>query len=146
MKTEFNIIHTSWHEHETEIRTIRLKVFVEEQQVPLELEWEDKDDQFHYVLALNNHQAIGTGRIDSTGHIGRMAVLKPWRRQGVGSALLEALLDYAQQQKIPRIFLNAQCSAVPFYEKQGFTIISDEFLDAGIPHKTMEKILQETSD
>lgn len=142
MKPEFDIIHTSWQDHEAEIRRIRLEVFVEEQQVPLELEWEGNDDQFHYVLAVNTQkQTIGTGRMDTEGHIGRMAVLKPWRHQGVGSAMLDALVEHAQQQKISRLILNAQCTAVPFYEQQGFVIISDEFMDAGIPHKTMEKIL-----
>lgn len=140
MKTEFSIIHTSWQQHQADISDIRHRVFVLEQQVPEELEWEGNDDQFHYVLAFDHQQQpIATGRISSDGHIGRMAVLKPWRHHGVGSSIVKALLDYAQQQKMPRVFLNAQCSAIAFYEKLGFSIISDEFLDAGIPHKTMEK-------
>ncbi|MFW2372643.1 MAG: GNAT family N-acetyltransferase [Gammaproteobacteria bacterium] len=142
MNSEYSIIHTSWQQHQAEIRNIRLKVFVEEQQVPIELEWEGNDDDYHYVLALDNkNQAIATGRIGADGHIGRMAVLKPWRHKGVGSTMLEALLEYAQQQNIDRIFLNSQSSAIPFYEKQGFQIISEEFMDAGIPHKTMEKCI-----
>lgn len=142
MSIKYNIVHTSWQEHQADIKHIRHQVFIEEQNVPIELEWEGNDDQFHYVLAVNNKsRAIGTGRIDQAGHIGRMAVLKAWRNHGIGSAILKALLDYAQQQHIPRLILNAQSSAIPFYEKQGFDIISDEFMDAGIPHKTMEKII-----
>jgi len=142
MSTDYTIVHTGWQQHQAEIKHIRLKVFVEEQQVPIELEWEGNDDAYRYVLALDNtNQAIATGRIGADGHIGRMAVLKPWRNKGIGKAMLKALMDYAQQHGTPRLFLNAQSSAIAFYEKQGFTIISDEFMEAGIPHKTMEVIL-----
>ena len=142
MNTDCSIVHTCWQQHQAEIRHIRLKVFVEEQQVPLELEWEGNDDHYHYVLARDNqNQAIATGRIGADGHIGRMAVLKPWRNLGVGKTILQALMEYAQQQGNSRVFLNAQTSAIPFYEKQGFVIISDEFMDAGIAHKTMEKTI-----
>ena len=106
------------------------------------MEWEGNEDQFHYVLALNmNNEAVGTGRIDANGHVGRMAVLKPWRHQGVGRAMLGELLSYAKQQNITQVELNAQTSAIPFYEKQGFEITSDVFMEAGIPHQTMVKII-----
>lgn len=142
MNTEYTIIHTSWQQHQADISNIRLRVFVEEQKVPVELEWEGNDADYHYVLVQNdNHQAIATGRIGTDGHIGRMAVLKPWRNSGVGSAMLTALHQYAKQNNIPRTYLNAQSSAISFYEKQGYTIISDEFMDAGIPHKTMENFI-----
>jgi len=142
MNTDYTVVHTCWQQNQAEIKYIRLKVFVEEQQVPIDLEWEGNDDDYHYVLALDNtNQAIATGRIGADGHIGRMAVLKPWRNKGVGRAMLKALIEYAQQQSISRVFLNAQNSAIAFYEKQGFIIISDEFMDAGIPHKTMEHLI-----
>ena len=147
MNIEYTIVHASWQKYQAEIRNIRVKVFIEEQNVPVELEWEGSDEQFHYLLVLDNSgQAIATGRIGADGHIGRMAVLKHWRHKGVGSAMLKTLLDYAQQQKMARVFLNAQSTAVPFYKKHGFNITSNEFMDAGIPHKTMEKIIQEVSD
>ncbi|MDH5767324.1 MAG: GNAT family N-acetyltransferase, partial [Gammaproteobacteria bacterium] len=75
--------------------------------------------------------------IKSDGQIGRMAVLKEWRNQGVGKLLLDALLNYAKKSAYPEIYLHAQLTAIPFYEKSGFIIHSDEFMDAGIPHKTM---------
>jgi len=71
------------------------------------------------------------------GHIGRMAVLPEFRNKGVGSALLTALLKLAREQGIHEVFLHAQTNAVAFYQKHGFTITSDEFMDAGIPHVTM---------
>lgn len=142
MNKRFHIVHCTWQDYESSIRNIRIRVFVEEQKVPLELEWEGNDDQFHYVVAFNTEdEAIGTGRIDGNGHIGRMAVLKNYRGQGVGRALLSELLDYARHNRIIQVELNAQTSAIPFYEKQGFIISSDEFMEAGIPHKTMEKIV-----
>lgn len=142
MNTDYTIVHTDWQQHQAEIKHIRLKVFVEEQQVPIDQEWEGNDDIYHYVLALDNtNQAIATGRIGADGHIGRMAVLKPWRNNGVGRAMIKALVNYAQKQNLNRVVLNAQSSAIAFYEKQGFVIISDEFMDAGIPHKTMEIII-----
>ncbi len=140
--TNFRIIHTNWQAHETEIRFIRQRVFIEEQQVPEALEWEGHEDSYHYILALDHHDhPIGTGRIDSRSHIGRMAVLKNWRNQGVGSAILKALIEYAQNRHDASVVLNAQTTAIGFYEKQGFVICSDEFLDAGIPHRTMMRTL-----
>jgi predicted GNAT family N-acyltransferase len=142
MTTDFHIIHTSWQTHKTEIRLIRQRVFIDEQQVPKALEWEGHEDSYHYILALDHQkQAIGTGRIDARGHIGRMAVMKNWRNQGVGSAILKALIEFAQNRHDPSVVLNAQTTAIGFYEKQGFIICSDEFLDAGIPHRTMMRTL-----
>ncbi len=73
------------------------------------------------------------------GHIGRMAVLPVYRNQGIGSALLNKLLDIARQQGLPEVFLHAQIAAVGFYKAHDFTVCSDEFMDAGIAHVTMKK-------
>jgi len=75
------------------------------------------------------------------GHIGRMAVLKNYRQQGIGSKILLALLDIAQQQNISKVFLHAQVTAILFYERHGFVCDSEQFMDAGIPHKSMIKEL-----
>lgn len=142
MTTDYTVIHTTWNLHGAEIREIRTRVFVEEQQVPLELEWEGNEDGFHYVVALNAYnQAIGTGRMNDKGHIGRMAVLKEWRQKGVGCTMLVALMKHAHDNEIRRVYLNAQTSAIPFYEKQGFTTTGEEFMEAGIPHRAMEKYI-----
>jgi len=134
----FTVLETTWADHQTMIRHIRQIVFVQEQQVPAALEWADGEDAYHYVLALDAAEhAIGTGRISPAGHIGRMAVLSEWRNNGVGSALLNTLVRYADQQTLGTLHLNAQTSAVPFYEKYGFKTQGEMFLDAGIPHKAM---------
>jgi predicted GNAT family N-acyltransferase len=80
----------------------------------------------------------------SDGHIGRMAVLKSWRSQGVGSAILQTMLNIARQQGYPCVTLDAQTHAIPFYQRFGFEVSSDEFMDAGIPHKQMRLNFSET--
>lgn len=138
----YTLHHTTWNKNKTELALVRRLVFLQEQHVPEELEWDEHDEICHHILITdNNHNAIATGRIKPDGHIGRMAVLKPWRNQGVGSAILTALIKYAATNKMQNVYLHAQTTAIPFYEKHGFTLCSDEFMDAGIPHKTMQKII-----
>lgn len=136
----YTLHHTTWAKHKTELARIRRAVFIEEQHVPEELEWDEHDETCHHILVRDdNNNPIATGRIKPDGHIGRMAVLKSWREHGVGSAVLRALLDYAAIHNIQTTYLHAQTTAIPFYEKHGFDVCSDEFMDAGIPHKTMQK-------
>ena len=123
-----------------QLSDIRRQVFICEQNVPEELEWDEFDNQAEHVIALNNEEkAVATGRIKADGHIGRMAVIKSYRQQGIGSKILLALLHIAHDKKLERVYLHAQTSAIVFYEKHGFTCNSEEFLDAGIPHKSMYK-------
>jgi len=128
---------------------IRTTVFINEQHVPLALEWDGLDRNAHHVLAsAPNGEPIGCGRMlltaDDPGHIGRMAVLAPWRHQGVGSALLTSLLMAAHQTGLHTVHLDAQVSAIGFYEPHGFTAHGPEFMDAGIPHRHMSRHLDET--
>jgi len=136
---KYKIIQTNWEKNQKELSNIRREVFIEEQQVPEELEWDEFDDTSHHVLALdNNNKPIGCGRIKPDGQIGRMAVLINWRKQGIGKAILNNLLEFAIQSGYAKCYLHAQITAIPFYEKFGFLITSPEFMDAGIPHKTMK--------
>lgn len=138
MTKAYTVRTADWDSDKQNLSDIRRKVFIEEQRVPEELEWDEFDAGSHHILAIDsNNQPIGTGRIKPDGQIGRMAVLKQWRHQGVGKAMLEALLKYAREAHYQHIYLHAQLTAIPFYEKFGFIIDSDEFMDAGIPHKTM---------
>lgn len=140
--TDIQLIHASWQEYEEQLGLVRRKVFIEEQQVPEELEWDEYDAiSFHILVLDKNGQPIATGRIKPDGHIGRMAVLKSWRSQGIGSAVLQTLIKHALDQNCPEVFLHAQVDAIPFYNKHGFSVCSDEFMDAGIPHRTMKKTL-----
>ena len=133
----YTIRSARWPEDEPALRAVRERVFVEEQAVPLDLEWDGLDAGARHLLALADGQPIGTVRMLSDGHIGRMAVLATWRRRGVGSALLGRLLDDARAARLHGVWLNAQTHAVSFYERFGFNADGREFLDAGIPHRRM---------
>jgi predicted GNAT family N-acyltransferase len=135
---EFTIRTVRWKDTENEIRRIRETVFIQEQNVPEDLEWDGLDPECVHVLAYNeNAAAIGTGRITEEGHIGRMAVLKEWRGRGVGDLLLHVLLEIARKKGLPRVTLWAQTHAIPFYERHGLHAVGGVFLDAGIPHREM---------
>ncbi len=123
---------------------IRRRVFQEEQGVSPEDEFDADDAYATHVLATFAGTAIGTGRVvfhPDHAKVGRMAVLKEWRRRGVGRALLEALLVAARDHGVQRLVLHAQVHAIPFYAAMGFGVVSDEFQEAGIAHRRMERRL-----
>jgi len=139
---EMRVVRADWHKDNTTIRHIRFLVFVEEMSVPLELEIDGRDPRCAHVLAFDTQgEAIGTGRIDDHGKIGRMAILSEARRQGVGSTILQELITVATERGHQEVVLNAQQSAIAFYEKQGFTTIGDPFTEAGLPHHAMTRPL-----
>lgn len=128
----------SWVEMGREIASIRRHVFVEEQSVPLELEWDGQDEYALHVVAFSNDEALATGRLLPNGHLGRMAVLREFRGRGIGSQVLQALLAIAMREKIAPIFLHAQLSARSFYIRHGFRACGEIFEEAGIAHIRME--------
>ena len=133
---------TDWTTTESAIRAIRETVFIHEQGVPVELEWDGLDSSCAHVLAWNDRgEAIGTARMQRNGTIGRMAVLKYWRGRGVGRDLLQTLLDLAVRQGLPRVTLSAQIHALGFYERAGFHVVGEPFMDADIPHRKMAREL-----
>jgi len=139
----YSIKKTTWRKDQQSLSEIRKKVFIEEQNVPEELEWDEFDKDSIHILATDNHNnPIACGRIKADGHIGRMAVLKEHRNTGIGTRILKALLKYAADDGTSNVYLHAQTTAIPFYEKQGFKTCSDVFMDANIAHKTMEKQLK----
>jgi predicted GNAT family N-acyltransferase len=134
---------TDWTTTGSAIRAIRETVFIHEQGVPVELEWDGLDSACAHVLAWNDRgEAIGTARMQQNGTIGRMAVLKDWRGRGVGRALLRTLLDLATRRGLSRVTLSAQTHALGFYERAGFDVVGEPFIDAGIPHRKMVKELK----
>jgi len=142
MSNDFSVRCADWERDRESIRRVREAVFVIEQQVPVELEWDGVDaDCTHVVAEDANGLPIGTGRLLPDGHIGRMAVLAAWRGRGVGSRLLTALMGLAAQRGMREVALNAQTQAMPFYVRYGFVATGEEFLDAGIPHRTMRRSL-----
>jgi len=141
---KYHVKTTSWKDNKKSLSEIRRKVFIEEQNVPEELEWDEYDqDCIHVLVTDENNKAIACGRLKTDGHIGRMAVLKAYRSAGIGTSILKELLAHAKSLNIEKVYLHAQTSAISFYEKQGFEVISEEFMDAGIPHKSMNKLLSD---
>lgn len=139
-KQTFTVRQAFWNQDRQALRMIREAVFVQEQQVPIELEWDDKDQTAVHIMATDREGApIGTGRLLSDGQIGRMAVLHVYRGKGVGGAILEQLLAQGETRRLPHFFLNAQITAVQFYKRYGFHEVGTEFFEAGIPHKRMER-------
>jgi predicted GNAT family N-acyltransferase len=130
-----------WHHDGWALREIRQMVFIREQGVPAELEWDGLDPGCVHLIALDAAwNAIGTARLllqDAHGAVGRMAVLKEWRGKGVGRALMRRLLEEAIKRQIQQVVLNAQAYAVEFYAKFGFRIVGKQFVEAGIPHVRM---------
>jgi len=132
------ITKVNWHDAKPALQSIRRRVFIEEQSVPEDLEWDNLDKDCIHLLACNDkNEPIATARLLDNGHIGRMAVLKEYRHQGIGSAMLDQLIEYCKQHQL-QPHLDAQTVAIGFYEKKGFKTTSDTFMDAGIPHKHMK--------
>jgi predicted GNAT family N-acyltransferase len=132
----------SWDQARADARPIRLAVFVEEQRVPVEIEWDDQDERSLHALAYSEEgRAIATGRLLPDGHIGRMAVLKEWRGKGVGGSILERLVAVARERGDKEIELFAQTHAIPFYRRYGFIESGAIFEEAGIPHQAMRRTL-----
>ncbi|MCU7811997.1 MAG: GNAT family N-acetyltransferase [Candidatus Thiodiazotropha sp. (ex Notomyrtea botanica)] len=135
---EYTIREAIWPEDRQYLRQVREPVFVEEQGVPMEMEWDDDDLTAYHLLALDREQRpIGTARLLSSGQIGRMAVLPEWRGRGIGRALLDRILAQAETNGITKLFLHAQTDAEVFYAKAGFTDVGKTFYEADIPHRKM---------
>ncbi len=137
--TAFTLKTGTWEELKEHAQAIRLAVFVDEQNVPLEMEWDEWDAKSVHAIAFIGPQAVATGRLLPDGHIGRMAVLKEWRQQKIGSAILRQLMLEAHTRGLNPLILHAQTSAATFYERFDFTRCGEEFEEAGIAHVRMEK-------
>ena len=128
---------TDWARDGGAIGAIRRAVFVLEQGVPEELEWDGEDARCTHVLAFLNRDPVGTGRLLATGKIGRLAVVAGARRHGVGRRMLQRLVELAREQGLTRVYLHAQVSSAAFYEALGFVAEGAPFDEAGIRHRRM---------
>lgn len=134
----FVIRPVNWEAQREAISAIRRAVFIEEQKVPPELEWDSHDETSYHVLAFTAEGvAIGTGRLVLEGRIGRMAVLKEHRGKGVGKAILAFLLELARKDGLSTVILHAQTHALGFYSGFGFAPYGRVFKEAGISHRAM---------
>jgi predicted GNAT family N-acyltransferase len=137
---DFLIRSANWASDKNNLSNLRRVVFIVEQQVSHEEEWDGQDESaYHWLATDHTDHAIGTSRLLPTGQIGRMAVLAEYRGTGVGAALLEAAVNEARRLGMPDIYLNAQSHALGFYERAGFIKQGEEFMEAGIPHFRMRQ-------
>lgn len=124
---------------------IRYEVFVDEQKVPVDLEIDELETSSLHLVLYKKEQPIATARIyklnKNTYKVQRVAVLKNYRKHGVGTELMKAVEEKARSNQATKLTLGSQNAAIPFYEQLGYTISSDEFMDAGIPHHSMVKVL-----
>ena len=139
------ILIKPWVEAQASAFLVRQEVFIQEQKVPEELELDEFDPLAAHALAWQDGLCMGTGRLVDLGggqaQIGRMAVLAPFRNQGIGSLLLEKLITLASSRGMKSIVLHSQVAAIPFYEKQGFKAQGSTYDEAGIPHRNMMLVL-----
>jgi predicted GNAT family N-acyltransferase len=122
--------------------SIRRTVFIDEQNVPAEEELDQHEDEATHFVLYHEGSPIGAGRfrfVNGYGKVERICVLKEARKTGAGKKIMMGIEDYALDQDIHKLKLNSQTHAIPFYAGLGYEVVSEEFLDAGIPHKTMIK-------
>jgi predicted GNAT family N-acyltransferase len=132
---KFTIRDASWQDDQSEIAFVRRQVFIIEQKIPESEEWDNADANSSHVLVFSEKRdVVGTGRIEPTGKIARLAVIAEYRGQGVGSLMLTRLVEEARQRGFSQVFLHAQTHALKFYKKFGFVSDEEIFSEGGIPH------------
>lgn len=132
------IAQVSWHQAESDLRAVRTPVFIVEQLVTPEFEWDEQDASAVHLLATLDKEAIACLRIIDYHKIGRMAVLKEWRDMGLGAALLLEAVKICQAHGSKQIYLSAQTHAIGFYIRCGFKVTSEVYQDVHIPHVDMQ--------
>jgi predicted GNAT family N-acyltransferase len=134
----------TWAQDRVQIQRIRRAVFIEEQRIAEQDEWDALDPVVTHVLAFAGgdsakRDAVGTGRLEPTGKIGRVAVLPQYRGTGTGVAMMQRLMDLAAERGFTDVYLHAQVTAAGFYERLGFRADGPEFEEVGIPHQRMRR-------
>ena len=132
----------SWEQAQPVAGPLRFAIFVGEQNVPSGIELDDMDEKCMHAVAYDvDNKAIGTGRLLPDGHIGRMAVVKEWRRRGIGAEIMAALMSEARKQGHKQVVLSAQLQAAEFYRELGFVAEGKVYPEAGILHQKMVRDL-----
>jgi predicted GNAT family N-acyltransferase len=135
---------THWDEAKSQVMPIRHEVFIMEQEVPVELEWDEFDQDALHAIVKKDQEVIGTARLiidKANARIGRMAIQKEYREQGIGQKLLSILIQTAKEKGAQECILHAQVHAIAFYAKADFEPHGPIFDEAGIPHVEMRLIL-----
>jgi len=131
-----------WSEAKELSRALRSEVFIDEQQVPKDIEWDGRDEECIHVITTLEDMPVATGRLMPDGKIGRLAVKSNQRGKGLGDTTLCTLIEEARQLGLLRVYLYAQVSAQAFYQKAGFKPYGEVFVEAGIDHQAMSLLLE----
>ncbi|ENU44732.1 GNAT family acetyltransferase [Acinetobacter genomosp. 33YU] len=133
----YEVIAGGWEQLEKDAKYIREQVFIQEQGIASEDEWDDFDATAVHFMVYDKEQPIATARLLPQHSVGRVAVLIPYRKQGIGKILMQHIIDYARNQKLPYLKLSAQTYVTAFYEALGFNVQGEVYQDCGIPHINM---------
>ncbi|MGF1762694.1 GNAT family N-acetyltransferase [Aliivibrio kagoshimensis] len=136
---EFKIV--AFSDEMSQIKKVRHTVFTQEQGVDGAIDFDGQDKLAIHILALKAEQVVGTGRMLEDGHIGRIAILKSARGEGLGAKVVQGLVDEAQKLDFTKVYLGSQLHAVDFYRKLGFSPYGEEYIEADIRHVSMQKRL-----
>ncbi len=139
----YRIERVCWETHEQSLRLVRQKVFIEEQGVLPEEEWDELDSVSQHLLAIDaKGTPVGTARLTPSGKLGRLAVLPEHRGKGLGRMLVESVIELARELGFDSIGADAQVRALEFYRRLGFVPYGEQFLDARIPHRKVKLDLE----
>ena len=141
VNNHFQILSGTWAELEIAAKLVREKVFIDEQNIAADDEWDELDAVSTHFVVRDDEQVIATARLLQNDSIGRVAVLKSHRGLGVGYELMAFIIDYAKQTQRQNLKLSAQVHAISFYQRLGFKQQGSEYLDCGIPHVDMHMSL-----
>ncbi|WP_373686326.1 GNAT family N-acetyltransferase [Acinetobacter sp. YH12025] len=134
---QLNIQFGPWEQLASAARPIREQVFILEQQISPEDEWDAEDEISLHFIVHDGIKAVATARLLKNNSIGRVAVLKAYRGQGVGKFLMQAIIEQAKLEQREYLKLSSQVHAIAFYAALGFVVEGDEYLDCGIQHQDM---------
>lgn len=138
----FRVQSGHWDKLEQDAKFIRKQVFIIEQNIPEEEEWDDQDMISDHFVVYDQDQPIATARLLQNNSVGRVAVLKAYRGQGIGRMIMLEIIRQAHQQDLKFLHLSSQVHAISFYEKLGFSIQGDAYDECGIPHIKMQLVIE----
>ena len=135
--SQFTIRTGSWDELKNDAKLIREQVFIQEQQIAVEDEWDAEDTVSVHFVVYDQDQPIATARLLKNNSVGRVAVLKSHRGTGIGKLLMQQITQQAKHQQREFLKLSSQVHAIQFYAGLGFKVEGEQYLDCGIPHIEM---------
>ena len=137
----FTIRTGRWDELQNDAKLIREQVFIHEQQIPVEDEWDAEDAVSVHFVVYDQDQPIATARLLQNNSVGRVAVLKSYRGVGLGKLLMQQIIQQAKHEQREFLKLSSQVHAIQFYASLGFNVEGEEYLDCAIPHIDMRLVL-----